>query len=313
MRHVVRQEQFVEWANGELMDEVLARRTGAAAWAGLVRVIKRRVGEPGARAEVEALVRRGPAAWADALARLEAATPVGIETKVVAGVELVLVPGGKFVMGSPEGEDGRDMDEGPQHEVELASFWLAKTLVTNAQYGEYLKAKPSVKEPGHWGDRRYNQPEQPVVGVSWEEARAYCEWAGLKLPTEAQWEYACRAGTTTRYWSGDSEKDLARVGWYVGNSEGRLRVVGELEPNAFGLYDMHGNVYEWCEDAFGGYETRPRAGDGLRHEPVGDAARVFRGGSFRFVARLARSAYRYGDGPGVRWSSVGFRPAQGHP
>ncbi|MCA9710353.1 MAG: SUMF1/EgtB/PvdO family nonheme iron enzyme, partial [Myxococcales bacterium] len=121
------------------------------------------------------------------------------------GVELVWIPGGRFLMGSPETEEGRDPDEGPQHEVELSGFWLGKTPVTNAQYGEYMKAKRGVKEPARWGDPSYNQPQQPVVGVSWEEAVAYCEWAGLLLPTEAQWEYACRAGTTTRYHSGDGK------------------------------------------------------------------------------------------------------------
>ena len=176
-----------------------------------------------------------------------------------------------------------------------------------------MKANPKVEEPEYWGDRQYNQDEQPVVGVSWEDAQAYCKWAGLVLPTEAQWEYACRAGTTTRYWSGDSEEDLARVGWYDGNAEGRLHAVREKDANDWGLYDMHGNVWEWCEDAFGSYKTRARAGDGLRHEPVGGASRVGRGGSFSDTARSARSAYRYYWHPGIRYDDLGFRPAQGHP
>ncbi|MCH9685237.1 MAG: SUMF1/EgtB/PvdO family nonheme iron enzyme, partial [Deltaproteobacteria bacterium] len=185
------------------------------------------------------------------------------------GVELVRIPGGTFLMGSPETEEGRRGNERPQHKVTLADFYLAPTPVTNAQYRRFLEAKPAAPKPEYWGDRKYNQDQQPVVGVSWDEATAYCEWAGLKLPTEAQWEYACRAGRATRYYSGNSEADLARVGWYDGNSEDRLHAVGELEPNDFGLCDMHGNLWEWCADALESYTTSARDGDGLRKEPVG--------------------------------------------
>jgi formylglycine-generating enzyme required for sulfatase activity len=203
--------------------------------------------------------------------------------------------------------------EHPQHEVELASFYLARTPVTNAQYGKYLEANPAVEKPRFWGDGRRNQPEQPVVGVSWYDARAYCEWAGLSLPTEAQWEYACRSGTTTAYYSGDGEADLARVGWYDGNAGQRLHAVGELEPNGFGLYDMHGNVWEWCLDDVQPYTTSPRAGDGSRGEPAGDAYRVVRGGSYLGEADDARSAYRLAYEPGLRYFDLGFRPTRAHP
>ncbi len=231
------------------------------------------------------------------------------------GVELVRIPGGSFLMGSPDDEEGHLDNEGPQRRVELSDFYLAATPVTNAQYGEYLKARPDVEKPQYWGDAEYNQPQQPVVGVSWEEAQAYCEWAGLRLPTEAQWEYACRAGTTTRYHSGDTEEDLARAGWYDGNSDDRLHSVGQKEANAFGLYDMHGNVEEWCaENWTGSYEDAVhQPGDGLRTEPVGYANRVLRGGYFINSARHARSAYRSNGKPDYRYDLVGFRPAQGHP
>jgi len=232
------------------------------------------------------------------------------ETKVVHGVEMVLVPGGRFLMGSAKDDEMAYPSEQPQHEVELGAFWIARTAVTNAQYREYMEANPGVKEPEYWSDRSDNRDGHPVVGVSWYEARAYCEWAGLRLPTEAQWEYACRAGTTTRYCSGDAEEDLKKVGWYAGNSGRRLHAVGELEPNAWGLCDTHGNVLEWCEDTFCDYETRPRAEDGLRYETVGDATRVLRGGLFAYEARLARSAFRLRDVPDDRWGLVGFRPVQ---
>jgi len=226
------------------------------------------------------------------------------------GVELVRIPPGRFLMGSTESDEMARDRERPQHEVEMESFYLARMPVSNAQYRDYLTANRSVREPEYWGDRRYNQDDQPVVGVSWEEARVYCEWAGLKLPSEAQWEYACRAGTGTRYHSGQGEEDLARVGWYSGNSGGRLHPAGELGPNGFGLYDMHGNIWEWCLDSYGPYTTHPRGADGLRHEPIDAALRVVRGGNYDDDARYARSAYRNRVPPHERWSDVGFRPTR---
>ncbi|MFO7567681.1 MAG: SUMF1/EgtB/PvdO family nonheme iron enzyme [Enhygromyxa sp.] len=235
----------------------------------------------------------------------------GVRVIEKAGVELVRIPAGSFMMGSPEGEEGRREREGPQHEVVLGEFYLARTPVTNAQYGRFMAACPDAPKPEYWADGRFNQPEQPVVGVSWGEAMAYCEWAGLVLPTEAQWEYACRAGTTSRYWSGDSEEDLARVGWYRENSGNRLHAVGEKDANPFGLYDMHGNVWEWCRDGWAHYdETKPRVGDGLRREPVAEGDRVIRGGSWSSTAHYARSAFRSRNLPGVRFNLLGFRPAQ---
>lgn len=338
MRAVVRRPEFEQWAHSEMMAFVFAEaaEVSEVPFLELLR-LPAREGMLGQRHEViDLLARRMPEVFLrepELMRRFQSSIinglfedvrrgavrgsepRRGLEAKVVHGVELVLVPGGRFLMGSPEGEQGRDADEVPQHEVELAGFWLARAPVTNAQYREYMRANPGVKEPQFWGDRRYNQDEQPVVGVSWDEAKAYCEWAGLLLPTEAQWEYACRAGTTTRYSSGDSEEDLAKVGWYGGNSGGRLHAVGELEPNGWGLYDMHGNVWEWCEDTWvGNYEGAVhRAGDGLRTQPVGDANRVMRGGRFDYGARYAQSAYRSYRHPGDRGQYVGFRAAQGHP
>ncbi len=229
----------------------------------------------------------------------------------VSGIELVQIPGGSFLMGSAPDDEQGFSDERPQHEVTLKPFYLARTPVTNAQYGRYLAAHPDAPKPEYWGNDQFNQPEQSVVGVSWEEAMAYCEWAGLVLPTEAQWEYACRGGTTTQYWSGDEVSDLARVGWYDENSDERLHAVGEKEANPFGLYDMHGNVWEWCRDGWvDNYKTKPRTGDGLRHEPVAVGGRVFRGGAWDNSAHFARSAYRFRFRPGYRIVFLGFRPVQ---
>ncbi|MCA9649344.1 MAG: SUMF1/EgtB/PvdO family nonheme iron enzyme, partial [Myxococcales bacterium] len=242
------------------------------------------------------------------------------ETKTVHGVELVLIPGGTFTMGSPPSEQARIDNEGPQHEVTLPSFYMARTEVTNAQYALYLETNPNVPKAPSMADQNvadYGQLDQPVTGLTWHEAKEYCDWAGLVLPTEAQWEYAVRAGTTTAYWYGDDPKDLSRFGWFDastgyqerGLSGARPHTVGTKGTNPFGLFDMTGNVFEWTLDAFDSDETSPRTGDSLRHEPAGGANRVLRGGSWFVSAHVARSAFRLDCAPGYRSSGVGFRPA----
>lgn len=224
------------------------------------------------------------------------------------GYTLVEIPAGKFVMGSHHLERNCRPRETPRHEVELARFFIGKYPVTNEEYWIYLRANPQAAEPEYWGDPRYNQPRQPVVGVSWHEAMAYCEWAGLTLPTEAQWERACRADTRTAYWPGREEQHLARAGWYAGNSAQCLHPVGEREPNPFGLHDIHGNVWEWCLDELGDYRAAaPREGDGLRHAPRSGGQRMIRGGSWLDAARKARSAYRLHRHPDDRRRNLGFR------
>lgn len=177
---------------------------------------------------------------------------------------------------------------------------------------------------------------QPVVGVSWEEAKGYCEWANLRLPSEAEWEYACRAGTKTPYASGSGEEDLRKVGWYRGNSEDRLHPVCELDPNWFGLFDMHGNAWEWCEDDCVDGALDYSESSKLHPEPykfLNASHRVIRGGSFsgpvvkdptsegptsedwawsfRVSAFQARSANRRSWRPGDPNDQIGFRPARG--
>jgi len=149
--------------------------------------------------------------------------------------------------------------------------------------------------------------------VSWRDANAYAKWAGLRLPTEAEWEYACRAGTETRYCSGDAESDLDRVGWYEKNSGGKLHAVGEKEPNAFGLYDMHGNVFEWVEDDWHeDYNGAPEKGEAWVDESRG-SYRVSRGGGWVFSARSCRSAYRGSAPPGGGAGGLGFRLSRSAP
>ncbi len=223
------------------------------------------------------------------------------------GYELLRVPGGVLTMGSPESEKGRSEDEGPQHEVQVSDFYIGRYPVTNEQYALFMKQNPKVSEPEYWAERRFNQPRQPVVGVSWDEARQYATWAGLRLPSEAEWEYACRAGTRTRFYSGDSDEDLNRVGWYDGNSGEQTHPVGEKEPNAFGLYDMHGNVWEWVEDDWhSNYEGAPADGRAWVDDPRVSVG-VVRGGCWYNDQFGARAAFRLKLSPDLRLNLVGFR------
>jgi formylglycine-generating enzyme required for sulfatase activity len=215
--------------------------------------------------------------------------------------ELVWIKGGAFMMGSSELDD-----EKPVHEVTVPDFYMGRYPVTNEEYGRFIEAT-GYQEPIYWGQVSYNQRRQPVVGVGWNDAKSFAKWAELQLPSEAQWEYACRSGTTTRYYTGNSEDDLDRAGWYAKNSGNKLHRVGEKEPNVFGLYDMHGNVWEWCEDHWhDNYAGAP--GDGsARVDQKGGTGQVMRGGSWFGIAKLCRSACRYGGVPDFRDDDLGFR------
>lgn len=176
--------------------------------------------------------------------------------------ETVTIKSGSFLMGSPEDEKGHFGDESPQHRVTIDyDFEMGKYPVTNKQYGLFLDAHPDHPKPAFWDNPKFNQPDQPVVGVSWYDAQAFAEWAGGRLPTEAEWEYACRAGSTTRYHFGDDEDQLGEYAWYGENSESTTHPVGEKLPNKWGLYDMHGNVWEWTDDIWhSDYENAPNDG-----------------------------------------------------
>ena len=230
-------------------------------------------------------------------------TPV-LEVTERGGVELVPIPEGEFLMGSPRDEAEREGNEGPQRWVKVSPFWLGRFPVTNEQYGRFLKANPHVNAPRGWGNRRFNQAHQPVVAVTWDEARAFAKWAGGRLPTEAEWEYACRAGTTTsRY-----ESDLDTIAWYGVGSVGPPPV-GQKKPNAWGLHDMLGNVCEWCSDA---YRNSP-GGAVLRVSVEGSKpipARVLRGSYWYMPEHEVRAARREAGHPTGANSDVGFRLAR---
>ena len=222
----------------------------------------------------------------------------GEETVDASGITFVRICGGRFAMGSPEAEKGRDSDEGPQHEVTVGEFWLGKSEVSNAQYRRWRK--------DHQGD----DDDLPATSVSWNDAQAYCAAQGHRLPSEAEWEYAARAGKSTRYAFGDDEKELGDYAWYDGNSGNRAHAVATRQPNAWGLHDMHGNVWEWLQDCY--HDTYNGApADGSAWEGGECAFRVLRGGAFDFRAELLRSASRYGFWPGYANQDVGFRCARG--
>ena len=225
----------------------------------------------------------------------------------VGKVEVLNIPAGSFKMGSTLFERGRYGNEGPRRRVTVPGFAIGRYAVTNEEYALFLAANPDAREPMYWSDRTYNQARQPVVGVSWEEARRFAGWAGGRLPTEAEWEYAARAGTTARYLVGSTPTDLNRVAWYGGTSDNKLHPVGQKEPNAWGLYDVLGNVWEWVEDDWhDSYRGAPEDGSPWLDEPRGDL-RVVRGGAFFDSEKDVRAAYRFRVNPLNRDFDVGFR------
>ena len=245
----------------------------------------------------------------DALAKLESkSSPSSVTLNLGKGVtmKLVRIRRGRFMLGSPNSEEGRKAEEGPQCEVTISKpFYLGVTEVTQAQYEAVMGTNPSANKG----------PTNPVEYVTWNDATGFCrklsEKTGrtVRLPTEAEWEYACRAGTKTRFSFGDSERALGDYAWYKGNSAGTSHPVGRKKPNAWGLYDMHGNVWEWCADWYGSYPTGPST------DPQGAASgdkRVFRGrGWYHLVTADFRCASRNAlapTDPGWR-GDLGFRCA----
>jgi len=217
------------------------------------------------------------------------------------GMRFVPIPAGTFTMG--------DADHRPAHQVTLTKpFELSVYEVTQEQYEAVTGTTPSG----------FKGSQKPVQMVSWDDAVKFCrklsampaeKKAGYvyRLPTEAEWEYACRAGTTTTYRFGDSDSELGDYAWYYKNSGGTTHPVGGKKPNAWGLYDMYGNVYEWCQDWYGDYPS------GSVTDPTGAASgsyRVLRGGSFDYRSSTVRSATRTSLRPVNRFSYNGFRPAR---
>jgi formylglycine-generating enzyme required for sulfatase activity len=246
-------------------------------------------------------------------------------TKTLQGVKLLHIKGGTFTMGSPDSEPERKSDE-VHHAVTVSGFYLSDKEITNEQFCRFLNETgvsgngrgnvsghgvQTLIEEHDLGVKYVNGSWQPAIGkanypvvrVSWYGAKAYCDQAGGRLPTEAEWEYACRAGTTTPFNTGRNLTTSQAN--YDGNS-GRTQPTGSYPPNAWGLYDMHGNVWEWCSDWYGPYSNSPQTDP---QGPSSGSGRVLRGGSWGSSTSYCRVSVRYNYDFGNRDSHVGFRLA----
>ncbi|MFC1604315.1 SUMF1/EgtB/PvdO family nonheme iron enzyme [Planctomycetota bacterium] len=231
------------------------------------------------------------------------------------GMKLIYIPAGSFMMGNPSSEEGRSSGEGPQHQVQISKgFYMGVYEVTQAQWQAVMGSTVSQqrnKANSSWpllgeGD------DYPIYYVSWDEAVEFCkklsrqEGKTYRLPTEAEWEYACRAETQTRFSFGDSDSNLGEYAWYSNNSGQSTHPVGKKRPNAFGLYDLHGNVWEWCSDWYG--ENYYSSSPGVNPQgPSSGSSRVLRGGSWGYGPWNCRSAIRVRDSPDHRGYDYGFR------
>jgi sulfatase modifying factor 1 len=283
-------------------------------------------------------------------------TAADIITTRAAGIRLKRIPAGTFRMGLTDLEG--DDDQKPQHEVRISAFYLGVTEVTRGQFRRFVHAdgyKTEAEKDGKggsgWNEEKKNfeqdpkytwlnpgfeqTDEHPVVNVSWNDAVAFCEWLTrvegqtFRLPTEAEWEYACRAGTRTKYFSGDDAESLATIAnvadatarmkypdwtWAIAARDGFVYTApaAQFLPNAFGLYDMHGNVWEWCRDGYNAeYYKRSPAED--PSGPTQATLRVFRGAGWFCHPHSGYSAGRGRSRPGYRCADVGFRVARLQP
>ena len=222
-------------------------------------------------------------------------------------IKWVSIPAGTFMMGSPVSEVDRS-DVEIQHEVKLSAFKMSAYEVTFEQYDAFCVATKREK----LFDEGWGRGKRPVINVGWDDATAFAKWMGCRLPTEAEWEYACRAGSTTPFNTGENlTTNQANYNGnypYNKNTTGIYREqsteVGSFAPNAYGLYDMHGNVWEWCRDWYGDY---PSTSQSNPTGPTEGDFGVLRGGSWSENARFCRTAVRFYDWLGDRPSSLGFR------
>jgi formylglycine-generating enzyme required for sulfatase activity len=252
-----------------------------------------------------------------ALAQTGQPSPAPTVVNPIDEAEMVAIPAGEFRMGSEKGDE----DEKPVHLVKLEGFRIYKTEVTNAQYAKFLAAT-GHREPLFWKEERFNRPKQPVVGVDWHDAVAYCRWANARLPTEAEWEYAARGSDGRELPWGDEvrgsrggggNKAAKRAVMDEPFNSGKPEEVGSAPGGAspFGVLDMAGNVWEWCADWY----DRTYYAQSTRDNPTGPgegSQRVLRGGSWAYPSNV-RAAYRFPERPTFRVSYVGFRCVQDSP
>jgi len=249
-----------------------------------------------------------PASSASAPSTTLPATPSEVLTK--SGVGMVYLPGGEFMMGTSQG----NADEGPAHKVHVTGFMMDQYTVTHDMF-----TKVQLPNPSHWQDN----PRKPVERVRWRDAKQYCDerslseglkpcynektmdWecdysaSGYRLPTEAEWEYACRAGTDGPYDFGPPDK-LRQYAWFADNADEKTHPVGQKKPNLWGLYDMYGNVSEWCEDVYSPtyYQQSAAVDPHGPPSPGKDVKRVMRGGSWKSSAAMCRATFRQGQRTG---------------
>ena len=228
------------------------------------------------------------------------------QTITVDGVsfKMIAVEGGTFQMGSPESDAEADDDEKPQHEVTLSNYYIGETEVTQELWETVMGSNPS----------EFKGPKLPVENVSWDDCQTFIGKLNaqtgktFRLPTEAEWEYAARGGKKSKGYTYSGSNTIGNVAWYDGNSGETTHEVGTKQANELGIYDMTGNVWEWCQDWYGEtyYEKSPST------DPLGPdsgSSRVNRGGCWWRGVRFCRVAYRYGDSPGSRDDDLGFRLA----
>ncbi len=251
--------------------------------------------------------------------QVQAGPPVRITDSQGLGLNLRLIPGGTYFLGSPAGESGRYWHEGPQHTVRLSPFYITATEITNAQYGKFLAAT-GHPAPLYWQDKNLNAPEQPVVGVTWHDAVAFAAWLSrvtgqtYRLPTEAEWEAAARGGLVAQpfpWGMTPPEQDgrfLANFNPTPYDKDGfrYTAPVRSFPPNGYGLYDMAGNVAEWCLDWYDAkaYQQRQPVNP---TGPAAGTAKVLRGGSWYSRARELRCAARQFAPPQQADGFIGFR------
>jgi formylglycine-generating enzyme required for sulfatase activity len=224
-------------------------------------------------------------------------------------LEMIYIPGGSFLMGYGEYGTGRgDTFEHPQHHVTVSPFYLGKYPVTQGQWQAIMGSNPS----------RFKSNKLPVENVSWHDAVKFCDLISnrtgksYRLPTEVEWEYACRAGSDKKYCFDNDEFLLLNYAWFRRNSDQKTHPVGLKKPNAWGLYDMHGNIWEWCgDDWHWNYDGAPTDGRAWIDVPLRGSGRVSRGGSWYTEAAFCRASFRNHVPPDDRGSAGGFRLALG--
>ena len=280
---------------------------------------------PGAATQsAEDPVAKAPPAVAIPEAEAKTAAEMKPYTEKLVGTDvkfdMLPIPGGEFLMGSPESEDGRGDDESPQHKVKISPFWMGKCEVTWEEYDIFSysldvkrrdlakiaatdrdKLADAVTKPTKpYTDMTFGMGHDgfPAICMTGLAAKTYCDWLSAKtgrfyrLPTEAEWEYACRAGTTTAYSFGNDAAKLGDYAWYVENSDGKTNKVGKKKPNPWGLYDMHGNVCEWCIDQYFADAYKKQPLENPFFIATKEYPQVVRGGSWEADAAGCRSAAR---------------------